>query len=407
MKKRLIRYTALALLTMLPSMLYAQLNPKQGYVITNQNDTIYGTIDYLSDTKCANECHFQANGETDYKVYLPGEISGYRFADNGVFYATKTFEVEGNTETFFAEYLLQGGVSLFHHKRGGIDYYYFIDEDGKVASIKKDFPRESAEYISNSERNANKRAALREVSQMFANSEKALHDLWVKDFNTKNLTQITHDYDMEYCTSAGDCVIFQHNEKATRSVNIKLRLQAGVSMGTDILEPIDYVFYQLDKLTMKAVAPRLGIGLDFLFPRTSKRWSVQTLFLISKWNMSEEYNEYNDERVKRTAEMKYMDLEIQLGGVYNFLPESKLSPILRGGFVGGFPISISRENMRTFLFGGEEPGTPSSFCYGFYIGAGIDIAIKKHLLRIDAEYKKQYNPIRTHSCFSINAGIRL
>ena len=136
MKKRLIRYTALALLTMLPSMLYAQLNPKQGYVITNQNDTIYGTIDYLSDTKCANECHFLANGETDYKVYLPGEISAYRFADDGVFYVTKTFEVEGNTETFFAEYLLQGGVSLFHHKRAGIEYYFFTDEEGKVASVK-------------------------------------------------------------------------------------------------------------------------------------------------------------------------------------------------------------------------------------------------------------------------------
>ena len=407
MKKRLIRYTALALLTMLPSMLYAQLNPKQGYVITNQNDTIYGTIDYLSDTKCANECHFQANGETDYKVYLPGEISGYRFADNGVFYATKTFEVEGNTETFFAEYLLQGGVSLFHHKRGGIDYYYFIDEDGKVASIKKDFPRESAEYISNSERNANKRAALREVSQMFANSEKALHDLWVKDFNTKNLTQITHDYDMEYCTSAGDCIIFRHNEKKTRSLITKLRLQAGIGMGTNILGPIDYA-YELDDLTMKAVVPQLGIGLDFLLPRTSKNWSAQVLFLISKWSMSEEYNEYKNENHKKTAELNYMDLEFQLGAVYNFLPDSKVSPLLRGGITGDYPVSISRENMGTFLFGGDNGQEPTFNNFGFYIGAGVDIAIKKHVLRIDAEYKRLNNSgVRTNSCFSINAGIRL
>ena len=406
MKKRLLKCTALTLLFMLPSMLYAQLNPKQGYVITNQNDTIYGTIDYLSDTKCASECHFQANGETEYKVYLPGEISAYRFADNGVFYVTKTFEVEGKPETFFAEYLLQGGVSLFHHKRAGIDYYYFIDEDGKVASIKKDIPRESAAYIANSERNANKRAALREVSQIFANSEKALHDLWTKDFTAKNLTQITHDYDMEYCTSAGDCVIFRHNEKATRSLITKFRFQAGIGMGTNVLGATEYV-YQLDDLTMKAVVPQFGIGLDFLLPRTSKNWSAQALFLISKWNMTKEYSAFENSK-KRTAELKYMDLEFQLGAAYSFLPESKFSPVLRGGLTMDYPTSISRENMDTYIFGGENMQTPRYYNYGFYIGAGVDISIKKHVLRIDAEYKRLSNDgVRTNSCFSINAGIRL
>ena len=407
MKKRLIKYTALALLTMLPSMLYAQLNPKQGYVITNKNDTIYGTIDYLSDTKCANECHFQANGETEYKVYLPGEISAYRFADNGVFYITKTFEVEGKPETFFAEYLLQGGISLFHHKRAGIDYYYFIDEEGKVASIKKDTPREDAAYIANSERNANKRAALREVSQMFANSEKALHDFWVKDFTTKNLTQITHDYDMEYCTSAGDCVVFRHNEKATRSLKAKLRFQAGVGIGTTTLTPIEYA-YALDYLTLKSTVPQLGVGLDFLFPRSTKHLSAQVLFLISKWSMSKEYNEYKIERLKKTAELKFIDLEVQLGAAYSFLPDSKFSPILCGGMAIDNPTSISRENLRTYWFAGDNFDEPSYYNVGFYIGAGVDIVIKKHVLRINAEYKKLSNTdVRVNSCFSINAGIRL
>ncbi len=28
--------------------LYAQTNPQEGYIITNENDTVRGTIDYLS-----------------------------------------------------------------------------------------------------------------------------------------------------------------------------------------------------------------------------------------------------------------------------------------------------------------------------------------------------------------------
>lgn len=404
MKKRLIRYTALALLTMLPSMLYAQLNPKQGYVITNQNDTIYGTIDYLSDTKCANECHFQANGETDYKVYLPGEISAYRFADDGVFYVTKTFEVEGNTETFFAEYLLQGGVSLFHHKKAGIDYYFFTDEEGKVASVKN--IGSLLEYSSRSNTNAAKRAALREVSQMFANSDKAQHDLWVKDINTKNLTQITRDYDMEYCTSAGDCVTFRRNEKATHSLTAKVRFQAGIGMGCNKLEPVGNALL-LNPLTMSCIVPQVGVGLDFLFPRSSKHWSIQSLVLLSKWSMSKDYKEYDTGKYwDRTGELKYLNLEGQIGLAYSFMPDSKFSPILRGGLAIDQPLATSDKGLYNFsyIYGGDT----DRFSLGFYVGAGVDIAVQKHIIRVSADFKRTNLPdVITKYSFSLNAGIRL
>ena len=404
MKKRLLKCTALTLLIMLPSMLYAQLNPKQGYVITNQNDTIYGTIDYLSDTKCANECHFQANGETDYKVYLPGEISAYRFADDGVFYVTKTFEVEGNTETFFAEYLLQGGVSLFHHKRAGIDYYFFTDEEGKVASVKN--IGSLTQYSSRTNTNAEKRAALREVSQMFANSDKAQHDLWVKDINTKNLTQITRDYDMEYCTSAGDCVTFRRNEKATHSLTAKVRFQAGIGMGCNKLEPVGNALL-LNPLTMSCIVPQVGVGLDFLFPRSSKHWSIQSLVLLSKWSMSKDYKEYDTGKYwDRTGELKYLNLEGQIGLAYSFMPDSKFSPILRGGLAINQPLATSDKGLYNFsyIYGDDT----DRFSLGFYVGAGVDIAVQKHIIRVSADFKRTNLPdVITKYSFSLNAGIRL
>ena len=46
----------------------AQVNPQKGYVITNDNDTIYGTIDYRSEKKCANECSFLPDGGTENHV---------------------------------------------------------------------------------------------------------------------------------------------------------------------------------------------------------------------------------------------------------------------------------------------------------------------------------------------------
>ena len=63
-----------------------QTNPQEGYIITNENDTIRGTIDYLSDIRNMHTCLFKADGEEAYCKYKPGEISGYRLTNNGIFY---------------------------------------------------------------------------------------------------------------------------------------------------------------------------------------------------------------------------------------------------------------------------------------------------------------------------------
>ena len=83
----------------------AQTNPQPGFIITNENDTIWGTIDYLSDLRNMNACLFKAGNEQTYHEYKPEEISGYRLSNNGIFYVTRTLMI-GNTEkTVFAEYL--------------------------------------------------------------------------------------------------------------------------------------------------------------------------------------------------------------------------------------------------------------------------------------------------------------
>lgn len=47
----------------------AQLNAQKGYIITNENDTLRGVIDYRSDSRNAKECHILLEGEQEYKTY--------------------------------------------------------------------------------------------------------------------------------------------------------------------------------------------------------------------------------------------------------------------------------------------------------------------------------------------------
>ena len=88
----------------------AQVNPQEGYVITNDNDTIYGTIDYLTDEQNVKQCLFQRKGETEFKPLSPSDIKGYRLAGNGIYYVSRKFDGENGQELLFAEFLIQGGV---------------------------------------------------------------------------------------------------------------------------------------------------------------------------------------------------------------------------------------------------------------------------------------------------------
>ena len=50
----------------------AQVNPKEGFIITNEKDTIYGMIEYRTNHINAQQCVFKANDASEYVKYTPG-----------------------------------------------------------------------------------------------------------------------------------------------------------------------------------------------------------------------------------------------------------------------------------------------------------------------------------------------
>lgn len=402
MRMKVKRIFLLLALTM-PLQLAAQTNPKQGYIITNKNDTIYGTIDYLSDTKNANECRFKADSETVYKSYKPTEISGYRFADDGIYYVTKTLPVEGKEKTFFAEYLLQGGISLFHHKEGGYDYYFLIDENGKVATVKDDIP-----WLLLTKRSKEaKRNALREASQMLCLSQDALNGMWKHNINAETMTEVTRNYDMEYCTDAGDCVQFRYDSKTARSIVVRPRLQVGIGVGTVKAEPTDMAYDRTRDVEMNAVIPQIGIGADFLFPRASRHWTAQALGTVSYWKLSKTMMDTRHDDSETENSLKYLNLGLQLGAAYNFCPQWNISPVVRGGIAVELPCLCSINGMKGYQVSMERNRIEMGA--GFYAGIGADVRLGSRQLRLTGEYKWVRHGISAVSSgyLSFCAGIRL
>ncbi|MCR5240633.1 MAG: outer membrane beta-barrel protein [Prevotella sp.] len=353
----------------------AQTNPQPGYIITNENDTIKGTIDYLSDIKNMYICHFRADGAQDFQKYKPGEISGYRLTNNGIFYVTRTFPVGDTEQTIFAEYLLKGGVSLYYARDTHMQYYYWVDEDGKVAKMVYDGEKE----------NTYRKKRIAEVGQMLKKSSDAQKRLWKTDYSSKDLVDLTREYDETYCTDAGECVQFVFDSKKKFGLKVRFRIEAGIDFNT-----VRNKHYTGENwIETSCTTPYVGVGVDFQIPRFSKNLSLETLLTVNKKSGSEEEVDYLQ---KVTAmHFEYYDLALQLGLAFKLLPQRRVSPFVRGGFTMNEMFGIKTENMNHYKIGHNDQDFRTRLGMGFYIGAGADIAIGTHSLRIVANYLTHNN----------------
>ena len=346
---------------------YAQVNPKQGYVITNENDTIVGVIDYRSDNRNAQECIFQKEGSGDKTVYTPADIKGYRFENNGAFYVSKTVDIDNKPRQLFAEYLLKGGVSLYFISTNSGAYYYFEGENGKAGLVKE---RDFLDYNAEEQRDI-RRQDMNILSQIFYKSNETVQKLWSTAYDKNSLTLLTRRYSEQYCTGDEDCIQYLYDSKKTAAFKVRFRVGAGVKVGN--ITPKYIRSEKNDDFSLSAFSPNVSIGCDLLFPRLSKHFIAQVGVDLGYLKAT-----------KDSHQLTGCTVQTQWGAAYIFQPEYKLSPMIRGGITFNHLIGASGKDM-DMISGNNKKA--QDIDYGFYIGAGIDIAVSRHTLRLSANYE--------------------
>ncbi len=394
------RITILVLAVMFHLQLPAQVNSQRGYILTNEGDTIRGLIDYRSDTKNAQTCLFKADGATEYHEYAPSEIIGYRLDNGGAYYVSRTFPVDGSEQTFFAEFLLKGGISLYRHEAKDGEYFYFVDTNGKVATMKN----QTNIYEDNAQQIQTKRRSMLEAVQMFAQSPTAMENLWNSDYNAEKLTRITREYDEKYCTSE-ECIQYQYDAVKSSYIAMHFRFEVGIALGHVKAESFRDLNY-IDPWEQNCVVPQIGIGFDFMLPRLSRHMYVQAMLQLGYWNLSKDY-EIN-QRV-RNGSLKFLNGELDLGLAYNFMPDSRVTPVLRGGVMIWKPFGKKSEGLDGYYIGNGNAiiGTPSIDARaGFYAGAGCDFKLGAHRLStvLNYHYRNNTKSLFTASTVSLSIG---
>ena len=351
----------------------AQTNPHKGYIITNDGDTIQGTIDYRSDTQNGQKCVFRKDGEQEYKTYNPQQLKGYRLKENGVYYVTRTLPIDSVEQLVFAEFLIKGGLSLYHYKTEGLDYFFFEDSDGKLAVLKNE------EFVTSywaSENRQNRRKILHDAAEMLKKSEKAKSRLWAERTTSQNLSSIVKEYNEEYCTELGECTQFEYSAKVANYLPTRFFVVAELFMGELSPHPFSDMY---ETLTYQMTVPRIGVGLDVGIPRLVKNLSIQSCLLFSKWDMSKEYTALQHE-----CSLKYYNAQLDAGLSWHFLGGNSFKPFLRAGGMAAYLFDVSSENMSAFQYGNMDE---NGGCFGYYAGAGFDWQLGNHTLRLAANYE--------------------
>lgn len=267
---------------------FSQSDYREAYIITTENDTVKGFIDYNSNLNY--ECKFKRTPESEMEVFKPFEIISYRFTDDKYFVSksvelrksyTKISQLEfpnGNTDgvitsskytddgkynqNVFLEFLVEGELKLYYlMDRNLIDHYYVETND----SLLLDLTKEQIQAYSNgilrsvSERNTYQstlKYAVKECPGLF-------NEIDNLQFRHKDMIKIATKYHDFVCPDQ-KCIVYER-----RLPPIKAQLGIVGGGGISVIKGISYNIWGRDITTEFKDLSFFLAGIDLNIRNTS------------------------------------------------------------------------------------------------------------------------------------------
>ncbi len=374
---------AIVLLTITATVATAQTNPKPGFIITNNGDTVRGVIDFRSNAKLSKQCVFWANGESESQTFKPGDIESFRFDQNGKFFVTRRLSVNGAPQLYFAEFLVQGKMNLYCVADSYDEYFFFEREDGEMAQLTKRAFVSSSTAQDERENQEEVKKQYGKVKLLLKDSRKAIDDMNEINMSRKKLVDIVRDYHRDVCTDGSNCMVYEYKDRAD-----KLKTHIKVFAG--------YGYYSHERTANQILGAdanfsgstfEMGLGVETDIERLVKGGSLEIGVAYSP-KASFERDDImvpgGDEASQTIYEKSR--LTVSLGMVKRF-GSGKIQPLVRGGGFYMFHFG----NKETRYYRSEkmvdiEWGRTSH--YGVYLGAGVQMAVGKYYARLHGDWYK-------------------
>ena len=188
----------------------AQLNYKNGYIISLENDTIYGLINDGGGYRNSKLCLFKETTKSKAVKYAPGEIKSYRFTGEK-YYSSKEVSFDSTKMMVFVDVLLEGKINLYHHwKNGDLAFYMEKDSNELIGLLNKRVsvlvsPEKYANLLKSRENLAIYKDTL---VYLFSDSEIIKNQVDDIRYSRKSLLNVTKAYINETC-EGDDCIVYE------------------------------------------------------------------------------------------------------------------------------------------------------------------------------------------------------
>lgn len=218
MKLRLIVATLFVVL--FSHSIHGQGKWEAGYILTLDNDTVYGQIEEMDSRYNAKKCNFKSNPDAVVQVYGPEDILGYRFTDSR-FYVSKTYDGPQGPSKAFMEFLIHGMLNVYHLKEG--ESRFFVEKEGKLYELINSNKTVKVEDVPYNRENKEYMGILNYLLQDGDMST----EVQKSELNSKSLINIAKEYHEKVCTTGQECIIY---EKDSKPMKVRFGLHGGLSL---------------------------------------------------------------------------------------------------------------------------------------------------------------------------------
>ena len=251
--------------------LWAQSDFRSGYIITNEQDTVYGLIDYRGDIRNAKICSFKKTKDDTTINYYPSDIFAYRFTDSK-YYISKNISSDDDPKIVFLEYLVDGIAKLYSFRDDRLNKHYYIEKEGQLHELirtQKEDKIDGRTVIVTQNPFINVLRSTLNVQEMKGEIDRA-------KLENSSLINIVRNYHNYVCTDGSECIIYE-KIKPGKTFRIAPVIGADIS-NVRIMEKFDekYKFNSSKNLTV-------GVNMNFMIPQIDEKIFLQIEALYTKY----------------------------------------------------------------------------------------------------------------------------
>lgn len=381
---------------------HSQENFIPGYVIQNNNDTLFGWVDYRNWKKNPDWVSFKTKDGSDPIVYTTTEIKEFGVEED--IYVSAVVEAEVSplhinklnyipdltivSDTTFLQVLFKGEKSLYVYKnKDGRENYYIKKASGYELLIYNRYFVLLNKHFEIGKRKrviAENKKYLNQLALYLGDCKSIQSLLQSTTYDQKRLIKLFQDY--YECTSS--CLYFQKKPD-------RIRIETGILAGTSVTT-LDFRSENHEFLVNAAYSPSVnfssGLFFNLIFPRNQGKWSVYNELLYTSFRVEDVFEDFKHEDLYTitTTELGYSYLK--LNNMIRFrYPTGSFLLFLNGGITNGFAVSETNYKRAESKYYNEDRikegralDDTRKYEQGYLIGTGA----KYNRLSVEFRYEK-------------------